>query len=134
MGNRARLTRKEATGCTMRIQKGNPSLGHGKVRRAQMRLLFTILVFSTIAFTQTITPGLNFDGIAYSNYASAPPDANVAVGATQVAQWVNARYAIYSKSSGALLYGPYPGNKGWTGSSLCATRDQGDGIVQYDKA
>jgi hypothetical protein len=99
-----------------------------------MRLLFTILVFSTIAFTQTITPGFNFDGIAYSNYASAPPDANLAVGATQVAQWVNAKYAVYSKSTGTLLYGPVPGNNGWSGGTLCATTDQGDGILQYDKA
>jgi hypothetical protein len=92
------------------------------------------------AMPQVNTGGtmINIDGIA-SDFSSAPPDPNGAVGETQYVQWVNTRMAIYNKSDGALLLGPIPGNTvfgGFTGSpgaDACRLSNNGDPIVQYDK-
>lgn len=80
---------------------------------------------------------LNFDGLNDSNSDCncAPPDTNGAVGATQYVQWVNAAFAIYDKTTGALLSGPTAGNALWQGfSGRCQSSNSGDPIAQYDKA
>lgn len=66
----------------------------------------------------------------------APPDTNGAVGATQYVQWVNTAFAVFDKSTGALATGfPKAGNAPWAGfGSGCETNNDGDPIVQYDKA
>src|SRR5207237_10765197 len=52
----------------------------------------------------------------------APPDTNMAVGDTQVVQWVNLCYAVFSKASGALIAGPFKGNAFWVNmKSSCTT-------------
>lgn len=86
------------------------------------------------------TPGLGFAGIGdTSNTPSnpcncAPPDPNGAVGATQYVQWVNTAFAVYSKSTGQLVYGPAAGNTLWQSlGGVCATNNDGDPIVQYDQ-
>jgi hypothetical protein len=86
-----------------------------------------------------VTPGLGFDGVGVglAGYQpnSAPPDTTGAVGATQYVQWVNTDFAVFDKSSGALLYGPVPGNTLFQNlGGACATSNDGDPIVQYDKA
>jgi hypothetical protein len=79
------------------------------------------------------TPGLNFDGVATSS-AWLAPDSDGAVGATQFVQWVNVRFAVYDKTTGALLMGPTAGNTLWAGfGAPCETSNSGDPIVQYDK-
>jgi len=66
---------------------------------------------------------------------TAPPDANGAVGDTQFVQWVNHAFAIFDKSTGAVLYGPIPRNTLWTGfGGPCEDNNDGDPIVQYDRA
>ena len=90
------------------------------------------------------TVGLDFEGVgngATNNCPSvagievAPSDANVAVGDTQVVQWVNLCLAVFDKATGALLAGPFPGNHFWAGfSSTCSTTNDGDPIIQWDKA
>jgi hypothetical protein len=63
-----------------------------------------------------------------------PPDTNGAVGDTQFVQWVNASFAVFSKSTGSPVYGPAAGNTLW--SSLggpCARNNSGDPVAQYDK-
>jgi hypothetical protein len=85
------------------------------------------------------TAGLNFDGVGEGAYGytvtSAPPDTNGAVGATQFVQWVNTSFAVFNKSTGALVYGPAAGNTFWTGfGGACETSNSGDPIAQYDKA
>src|ERR1043165_3086358 len=68
---------------------------------------------------------------------AAPPDTNGAVGATQYVQWVNEAFAVYNKSTGARVAGPTNGNQLFTalGSTHpCAVNNDGDPIVQYDKA
>src|SRR5215472_6490166 len=65
----------------------------------------------------------------------APPDTNMAVGATQVVQWVNNSFAVFSKT-GALLAGPTAGNtlfQALGANHPCAVNNDGDIIAQYDK-
>ena len=84
------------------------------------------------------TAGLNFAGVGNGDYGfvpnAAPPDTNGAVGATQYVQWVNESFAVFNKSTGALVFGPAAGNTLWAGfGGGCETNNDGDPIVQYDK-
>lgn len=79
----------------------------------------------------------SFDGVGIPNYTvnAAPPDTNGAAGATQYVQWVNEAFAVYDKATGLKVYGPAAGNTLWAGfGGLCETQNDGDPIVQYDKA
>src|SRR5712692_3863443 len=85
------------------------------------------------------TPLLSFAGVGDGDYGfapnSAPPDTNGAVGATQYVQWVNESFAVFDKTTGVLLHGPVAGNTLWAGfGGSCETNNDGDPIVQYDKA
>ena len=55
----------------------------------------------------TPTPTLNFEGLGNGEYGftitGAPPDTEGTVGATQYVQWVNESFAIFNKSTGALI-------------------------------
>ncbi len=64
-----------------------------------------------------------------------PPDTNAAVGDYQVVQWVNTCYAVFNKFTGALLAGPFAGTNFWKGfGPPCETNNDGDPIIQWDKA
>jgi hypothetical protein len=79
----------------------------------------------------------SFDGIGIPNYGvnAAPPDTNGAVGLTQYVQWVNEAFGVFDKATGTRLFGPANGNTLWQGfGGPCETRNDGDPIVQYDKA
>ena len=86
------------------------------------------------------TNGLNFAGVGNGDYGfapnAAPPDTNGAVGATQYVHWVNESFAVFNKSTGAIAPGfPKAGNTLWAGfGGGCETNNDGDPIVQYDKA
>ena len=85
------------------------------------------------------TPGLGFAGVGNGDYGftpnGAPPDTEGVVGATQYVQWVNESFAVFNKSTGALVYGPAAGNTIWSGfGGVCQTNNDGDPIAQYDKA
>jgi hypothetical protein len=85
------------------------------------------------------TAGLSFDGVGVGlgsfSPTGVPPDPNGAVGATQYVQWVNTSFAVFDKSTGALVYGPAAGNTLWQGfGGACETTNSGDPIVMYDKA
>jgi len=82
----------------------------------------------------------SFAGVGNGDYGfapnAAPPDTNMSVGATQVVQWVNESFAVFSKA-GALLAGPTTGNtlfQALGASHPCAVNNDGDIIAQYDKA
>ena len=84
----------------------------------------------------------NFDGVGNGFAGSqgsfsvnaAVPSAHGAVGATQYVQWVNTSFAVFDKTTGAVVYGPAAGNSLWTGfSGDCETTNDGDPVVQYDK-
>lgn len=89
--------------------------------------------------TAAVTAGLGFDGIdagaGGTTARYAPPDTTGAVGPTQYVQWVNVSLAVYDKTTGAPVLGPITGNTLFTPlGGACATRNDGDPIVQYDKA
>src|SRR5215470_19351304 len=82
----------------------------------------------------------SFPGVGDGDYGfvpnAAPPDTNLSVGATQVVQWVNESFAVFSKT-GTLLAGPTAGNtlfQALGASHPCAVNNDGDPIAQYDKA
>lgn len=82
--------------------------------------------------------GLNFDGLGIGEYGFllefSPPDTNGAVGTTQYVQWVNTEFAVFDKTTGALIEGPIEGNALWAGfGGGCQNNNDGDPIVQYDK-
>ncbi|HKD13037.1 MAG TPA: hypothetical protein VKE71_00700, partial [Candidatus Angelobacter sp.] len=84
------------------------------------------------------TVNLGFDGLGNGSLGftvnSAPPDTNGAVGSTQYVQWVNTSFAVFNKSTGALIAGPTAGNTLWSGfGGGCQTNNDGDPIVLYDK-
>src|SRR5712691_5902896 len=92
---------------------------------------------TVVPFTPVV--GTSFEGLGAGQYGftvnSAPPDTNGTVGATQYVQWVNESFAIFNKSTGALIAGPTAGNTLWAGfGGGCQTNNDGDPIVQYDKA
>ncbi len=48
---------------------------------------------------------------------------------------MNESFAVFDKTSCALVYGPAAGNTLWAGfGGGCQTNNDGDPIVQYDKA
>ena len=86
----------------------------------------------------TPTVGLSFEGIGQGQYGftvgSAPPDTNGAIGATQYVQMVNSSYAVFNKTTGALVLGPVANNTLWSGfGGGCQTNNDGDPVVLYDK-
>jgi len=95
---------------------------------------------TTVGPAVATTNLLNFAGVGNGDYgfspSSAPPDTNGAVGATQYVQWVNQSFAVFNKSTGAIVAGfPKAGNSIWSGfGGGCQTNNDGDPIVQYDKA
>ncbi|HEY1400949.1 MAG TPA: hypothetical protein VF953_05125 [Terriglobales bacterium] len=91
---------------------------------------------SVVPFTPVV--GTSFEGLGAGQYGftvnSAPPDTNGAVGATQYVQWVNESFAIFNKTTGALVAGPTAGNTLWAGfGGGCQTNNDGDPVVLYDK-
>jgi len=80
--------------------------------------------------------GLNFDGIAFPGVTCfcAPPDTNGEVGATQYVQIVNDGYQVFSKTTGASVYGPASVASIWQGfTGVCETNGDGDPVVLYDQ-
>lgn len=94
---------------------------------------------------QVPAPSVSFEGIGEGFHGfvvdGAPADPNGDVGPTQYVQAVNVAFAVFDKS-GTLLSGPTQLNQlwaSWTSSSdpiqrLCASQNQGDPVVLYDRA
>ena len=85
----------------------------------------------------TVVPGHAFAGVGQGDYGYtveyAPPDTNLAVGATQVMQQANSAVGVFSKK-GALLLAVRNTNTLWAGfGGPCETNNDGDGIVKYDR-
>lgn len=83
---------------------------------------------------------LNFDGLSAADTVGSggpfvPSDTNGAVGASQFVEWVNVTFEVFDKATGAVVMGPTPGNAFWKGfGGTCETHNDGDIIIQYDKA
>ena len=81
-------------------------------------------------------PVLNFDGIAFPGVVCncAPPDTNGEVGLTQYVQTVNEGLQVFSKSTGASVYGPVNIATIWSGfGGVCETNGDGDPVLLYDQ-
>jgi hypothetical protein len=110
----------------------NPGAGAASV----LQPLIAPLISATI--------GLSFEGVGNTStlncprvagFTVAPPDTNAAVGDTQVVQWVNVCYAVFDKSTGGLIAGPFAGTNFWKGfGAPCETSNDGDIIIQWDKS
>ena len=108
-----------------------------------------VSVPATTSYTQTATYqglgapiGANFEALGVGtpgfSISGAPPDTTLAVSPTQIVQWVNSQLAVYNKAGVSQLAAPgfVNGNTIWSAlgaSSLCATTNRGDPIVQYDR-
>jgi hypothetical protein len=84
------------------------------------------------------TSGLSFAGVGDGDYGFAPStvpaDPNLSVGATQIVQWVNESFAVFDKTTGAIVAGPSAGNSLWSGfGGGCESNNDGDPIVKYDQ-
>ena len=74
------------------------------------------------------------NGFPGFNITGAPPDTNMAVGDTQIVEWINSSFAVFDKS-GHLLGGPTAGNLLWQNlGGECFNNNDGDPIAQFDKA
>jgi hypothetical protein len=109
------------------LPAGLSQLAEDPIRQTSIAPITTPLVTSS------------FEGLGAGQYGfsvtGAPPDTNGTVGATQYVQWVNTSFAIFNKSTGALISGPTAGNTLWSGfGGGCQTNNDGDPVVLYDKA
>ena len=85
------------------------------------------------ATTSMPSPSLSFEGITNQG-PYVPGDPNGAVGPQHYVQTVNMHFAVYTKTTGALLFGPVAINTLWTGfGAPCETQNNGDPIVLYDQ-
>ncbi len=82
---------------------------------------------------------VNFLGVGngFPNYSvpDAPPDTTMAVGDTQILQWVNTSYTVCSKTAPYTCGPAVEGNSLWANlpnSPLCTTQNDGDIIAQWD--
>jgi len=79
----------------------------------------------------------NFLGVGngFPGYSvpDAPPDTNMAVGDTQIVQWVNVSYTVCSKTSPYTCGPAVLGNALWSKlGGRCATNNSGDPVAQWD--
>lgn len=86
----------------------------------------------------SIAIGRNLLGIGnrfpgFSNPDAYPPDSSIAVGDTQVVEWVNTSYAVFDKNSGNLLIGPITSGHIWDGLGGECNVAQPDPIAQWDR-
>jgi len=89
---------------------------------------------STPAATATPIAGAGWSGLT-NTCGCYPPDTEGDVGPSDYVQWVNVSFEIWDKS-GKSLYGPAAGNTLWSAlgsGNVCATSNQGDPIVVYDR-
>jgi len=74
-------------------------------------------------------------GHGFPNYSvpDAPPDTTMAVGDTQIVQWVNVSYTVCSKTSPYTCGPAILGNTIWSSlGGICASNNDGDIIAQWD--
>src|SRR5215471_11137461 len=96
-----------------------------------------IQTFLGPALSAPTPTGLNFLGVGVGLAgfvpSSNPPDPNGRVGAKQYVQWNNNSFAVFDKTTGALLFGPAAGNTLFQSlGGDCATHNDGDPIVSFD--
>ena len=81
--------------------------------------------------------GANFLGVGngFPGYSvpDAPPDTNMAVGDTQIVQWVNVSFTVCQKTAPYTCGPAILGNAIWSNlGGICASSNSGDPIAQWD--
>lgn len=97
---------------------------------------FDPVIQNTMGTAAGAPAGTSFDGIAVGapGCNCAPPDTEMAVGPTQIVQWVNTDWAVFDKSGVMQAGFPKAGNSFWQGfGGDCETHNNGDPIIQYDR-
>ncbi len=126
------LLHSRGQGVVVPLLRKQPALS--TLRRAKDPVVQTKLPRTSNVAT---TPGLGFDGLGVSTGTSpgfTPPDTNAAVGQNDIVEAVNVEFAVYSKSSGNLLFGPMNITNLWTSlGGICLTGGTSDPIVNYDR-
>jgi hypothetical protein len=94
---------------------------------------------NSVSPASSYTLGANILGVGngFPNYSDpdAPPDTNMAVGDTQIVQWVNVSYTVCSKTSPYKCSAAIEGNTLWSNlGGICAANNDGDIIAQWDLA
>ena len=93
----------------------------------------------------TVGSGSNFSvvlnvggiGLGFNGFNSSPfnyPDANIAVGDTQIVQWVNNSFAVFDKTTGMALTPAMPFSTLWTTGPCSQYSPEGHPIAQWDRA
>src|SRR5438046_3548132 len=93
--------------------------------------------FSGPVLSAPTPTGVSWDGVGVGLAgfipSSNPPDTNGRVGAKQYVQWNNTSFAVFNKTTGALLFGPAAGNTLFQSlGGVCATHNDGDPVVAFD--
>jgi len=97
---------------------------------------FDPVVQNTAGPSATAPAGTSFDGVPVGapGCNCAPPDTEMAVGPSQIVQWVNTDWAVFDKTGVMQPNYPKAGNSFWQGfGGDCETHNNGDPIIQYDK-
>jgi hypothetical protein len=103
-------------------------------KRALGHVVDTVEQSSMASLGANYTIGVNFLGQtdAQEHHLRHAADTNMAVGDTQIVQWVNTIYEVTDKS-GNVKAGPFPGNQIFANlGGPCATHNDGDPIAQWD--
>ncbi|HET9033065.1 MAG TPA: hypothetical protein VFN25_09180 [Dokdonella sp.] len=85
--------------------------------------------------TPAPTLGASFDGIGNPTACGGciPPDTNGDVSDQHFIQWVNNKWAIYDKNTGAVVQAPTAGNSFFAGfGGKCQTTNSGDPLAVWD--
>jgi len=100
---------------------------------------WTVPDYSHVQTAPTGTPapalGVAFDAIGNPTACGGciPPDTNGDVSDQHFIQWVNSKWAIYNKSTGAVVQAPVAGNSFFAGfGGKCQTTNSGDPIALWD--
>ena len=115
-----RFVRQGQSGATAQPPEAAVPVG---VRAPSLRSPITFSLFEGIG-----------DLIAGYDVTAVPPDSTGAVGPSHYLEAVNTAFAVYNKTTGALLLGPVDINSLFQNSgNSCATNNDGDPAVVYDQ-
>ena len=106
-------------------------------KRSFGQVVDTVEQSSIVVPAANYSVGANFLGVGngFPDYSvpDAPPDTNMAVGDTQIVQWVNVSYTVCQKTSPYTCGPAILGNALWGNlGGICASSNSGDIIAQWD--
>ena len=114
------------------------SLSHAEIilsRSTAERFQQTASALSSNFAVGTTLLGLG-NGFPNFGVSVTPPDANLAVGSTQIVQWANSEFAVFDKATGQLQAGPLETSALWAsigGQCMSGSTSSSELIVQWDR-